>query len=136
MTVSDAYSRPDQLSAALRDRILVAADELGYAGPDPAARTLARGTSGAVGVVLTDSISYAFTDSVATTFLAAVATEFEPAGLAMTLISLPRAGTFPPAGDVAVGGAIVHSVRCGLTGIAVALPTSRAARARRPASRP
>ena len=38
MTVSNAFSRPDQLSADLRQRILSAADELGYAGPDPAAR--------------------------------------------------------------------------------------------------
>ena len=30
MTVSNAFSRPDQLSAELRDRILAAAEELGY----------------------------------------------------------------------------------------------------------
>ena len=40
MTVSNAFSRPDQLSAPLRDRILATADELGYVGPDPAARAL------------------------------------------------------------------------------------------------
>ena len=56
MTVSNAFSRPDQLSAELRERILAAADELGYVGPDPAARALARGTTGAVGVLLTDSL--------------------------------------------------------------------------------
>ena len=38
MTVSNAFSRPDQLSAELRDKIMAAADELGYVGPDPAAR--------------------------------------------------------------------------------------------------
>ena len=37
MTVSNAFSRPDQLSADLRDRILATATELGYTGPDPAA---------------------------------------------------------------------------------------------------
>ena len=47
MTVSNAYSRPDQLSADLRDRILAEAAALGYHGPDPAARSLATGTSGA-----------------------------------------------------------------------------------------
>ena len=46
MTVSNAFSRPDQLSADLRARILAAADELGYVGPDPAARALARGRTG------------------------------------------------------------------------------------------
>ena len=35
MTVSNAFSRPDQLSAALREKILATAAELGYAGPGP-----------------------------------------------------------------------------------------------------
>lgn len=42
-TVSNAFNRPDQLSEELRNRILAAADELGYAGPDPAARSLRGG---------------------------------------------------------------------------------------------
>ena len=70
MTVSNAFSRPDQLSASLRETILDAAKKLGYAGPDPAARDLARGTTGAVGVLLTSSLRYAFDDDVATGFLA------------------------------------------------------------------
>ena len=37
MTVSNAFSKPDQLSAPLRKKILDAAQALGYAGPDPAA---------------------------------------------------------------------------------------------------
>ena len=32
-TVSNAYNRPDQLSEALRTRILARAAELGFAGP-------------------------------------------------------------------------------------------------------
>ncbi len=40
MTVSNAFSRPDQLSSQLRDEILSAAEELGYAGPDPSAAGL------------------------------------------------------------------------------------------------
>ena len=66
MTVSNAFSRPDQLSTELRQRILSAADELGYVGPDPTGRALARGRTGAVGVLLTDSLRDAFTDEVAT----------------------------------------------------------------------
>ena len=87
MTVSNAFSRPDQLSADLRRRILEAADELGYAGPDPAARALARGTTGAVGVLLTDNLQDAFTDEVAALFFGAVARELESSGLALTLLS-------------------------------------------------
>jgi DNA-binding LacI/PurR family transcriptional regulator len=41
-TVSNAYNRPDQLSADLRQRVLETARRLGYAGPDAAARALGR----------------------------------------------------------------------------------------------
>jgi DNA-binding LacI/PurR family transcriptional regulator len=39
-----------------------------------------------------------------------IATELEPAGVAMTLLSSPRAGTESPTGNVAMDGAIVYSV--------------------------
>jgi len=109
MTVSNAFSRPDQLSADLRGRILTAAEELGYAGPDPAARALARGTSGAVGVLLTDSLTCAFTDEVATTFLGAIAEELAPTGLALTLLSASDQPNMIPARDVPMDGALVYS---------------------------
>jgi DNA-binding LacI/PurR family transcriptional regulator len=109
MTVSNAFSRPDQLSADLRGRILAAADELGYAGPDPSARALARGTTGAVGVLLTDSLQHAFTDEVATTFLGAIADELAPTGLALTLLSASGQADMIPARDVPMDGALVYS---------------------------
>lgn len=109
MTVSNAFSRPDQLSAELRGRILAAAEELGYAGPDPAARALARGTTGAVGVLLTDSVRDAFTDEVATTFLGAIAEELAPTGLALTLLSASGHDDMIPARDVPMDGALVYS---------------------------
>ena len=52
-TVSNAYSRPDQLSATLRERILEAARQLGYPGPNPTARSLRRGFVGSIGVLFT-----------------------------------------------------------------------------------
>lgn len=108
MTVSNAFSRPDQLSAELRERILAAAEELGYVGPDPAARALAKGSVGAVGVLLTDRLSDAFRDDVATAFLAAVADALAARGLALTLLT-PATGTESvPARDVAVDGALVY----------------------------
>ena len=72
MTVSNAFSRPDKLSTALRATILQTATELGYGGPDPSARALARGRSGTVGLLLTDSLGEAFRDPVSTEFLVAV----------------------------------------------------------------
>src|SRR5215217_4217221 len=47
-TVSNAYNRPHKLSAALRERILGAARDLGYAGPNPEALTYAFQDPGAV----------------------------------------------------------------------------------------
>ncbi|GAA3270582.1 LacI family DNA-binding transcriptional regulator [Dactylosporangium vinaceum] len=117
MTVSNAFSRPDQLSPTLRDRILAVADELGYVGPDPAARALARGTTGAVGILLTDSLSQAFSDEVATTFLGAIADELAPTGLGLTLLTTNQAGSVIPARDVAMDGALVYSCDPENTGV-------------------
>jgi DNA-binding LacI/PurR family transcriptional regulator len=118
MTVSNAFSKPGQLSAAMRERILEAAAELGYVGPDPAARALARGTSGAVGILLTDSVTYAFSDEVATGFLGAIADELAPTGLALTLLSTTSNAGVVPARDVPLDGAVVYS--CDTTSPALA----------------
>jgi len=118
MTVSNAFSKPGQLSAALRQRILAAADELGYVGPDPAGRALARGTSAAVGILLTDSVTYAFTDEVATGFLGAIADEFAPTGVALTLLSTTASEDIVPARDVPLDGAVVYSCDTGSPALA------------------
>jgi DNA-binding LacI/PurR family transcriptional regulator len=109
--VSNAFSRPDQLSADLRERILAVADELGYVGPDPAARALARGTTGAVGVLLTDTLQYAFADDVATSFLGAFVEGMAPTGLALTLLTTEGLADVVPARDVAIDGALLYSCK-------------------------
>jgi DNA-binding LacI/PurR family transcriptional regulator len=109
MTVSNAFSRPDQLSATLRDRILAAADELGYGGPDPAARALVSGSAGAIGVVLSDALTYTLTDDVAMAFLAGIAEQLGPGGRALTLLPAAPADGSMPARDVAIDGALVYS---------------------------
>jgi DNA-binding LacI/PurR family transcriptional regulator len=109
MTVSNAFSRPDQLSVALREKILATAAELGYPGPDPAGRALARGTTGAVGILLTDSMGTAFRDDVATAFFGAVAEELAPTGLAVTLLPLYGSKDTIPARDVPIDGALVYA---------------------------
>ncbi|MBT0587368.1 LacI family DNA-binding transcriptional regulator [Alteromonas oceanisediminis] len=72
-TISNAFNRPDQLSAKLRERILRDAAELGYHGPNLAARTLRRGESDVIGVMLSDSLSYSLSDPVASQLLQGVA---------------------------------------------------------------
>jgi DNA-binding LacI/PurR family transcriptional regulator len=111
-TVSNAYGRPDQLNPALRQKIFDVAKEIGYPGPHPAARTLRRGKSGSLGVVFTETLTYAVTDPVSLLFLRGVAESVEPAGAALLLVPVPpgrRAG--PDAvRDAVVDGFLVYSV--------------------------
>jgi DNA-binding LacI/PurR family transcriptional regulator len=86
-TVSNAYNRPDQLSAELRERILAVAAELGFTGPDAAGRALRTGRSGAVGVLLTGYLSYAFSDPYAVGLLAGLASAVE--GTTTSIVLLP-----------------------------------------------
>jgi DNA-binding LacI/PurR family transcriptional regulator len=73
MTVSYAYSQPSRVSAAAAGKVRAAAARLGYAGPDPTARSLRRGRVGSVGVVLGEPLTYAFEDPQAARFLAGIA---------------------------------------------------------------
>jgi LacI family transcriptional regulator/LacI family repressor for deo operon, udp, cdd, tsx, nupC, and nupG len=52
-TVSRVFTQPDAVAAETRRRVLAAADELRYT-PHPVARSLARGRSGNVGIVVPD----------------------------------------------------------------------------------
>jgi DNA-binding LacI/PurR family transcriptional regulator len=108
MTVSNAFSRPDQLSAELRARVLAAAADLGYVGPDPAARALARGSAGAVGVLFTDSQG-AFRDPIAAEFFASLAEALEPTGLALSLLPTTTGGPRVAARDVPMDAALVYA---------------------------
>jgi DNA-binding LacI/PurR family transcriptional regulator len=85
-TVSNAYNRPDQLAPALRERILATAHELGYSGPDPAARRLRSGRPDAIGLLLAEGLSHAFTDPAAGLLLQGIARTVERAGLALLLV--------------------------------------------------
>ena len=73
MTVSNAYNRPEKLSAELRERVLAKAEELGYAGPDAVARSLRRGKTGVLGVVLGEALVYAFEDPATVEFFRGLA---------------------------------------------------------------
>lgn len=109
MTVSNAFSRPDQLSEELRARILALADEVGYLGPDPSARSLATGTTGTIGVLWSGRLRYTLSDEVSARFLGAIADELAPDGLALTLLPGQVDGRVVPARDVAMDGAIAYS---------------------------
>ena len=99
-TISNAYNRPDQLSAELRERILATAKELGYPGPDAAGRTLRMGRAEAVGVLLSERLSYAFSDPFAVEFLTGLSEVVEEHGISIVLmpLSAPTNGS-PPNAD-------------------------------------
>ncbi|HET8619631.1 MAG TPA: LacI family DNA-binding transcriptional regulator [Acidimicrobiales bacterium] len=85
-TVSNAYNRPDQLSAELRERILAAAAGLGYPGPDPVARGLRRGRTGMFGLVYDQPLSYLFTDPAILAFMAGMSGVWDDAGVSLAVL--------------------------------------------------
>jgi DNA-binding LacI/PurR family transcriptional regulator len=88
-TVSNAYGRPNQLAPALREKILRTAEELGYCGPNAAASALRRGRSGAVGLMLTEPLSYAVSDPAAVLFLQGLAEVFDAQGSSLLILPAP-----------------------------------------------
>jgi DNA-binding LacI/PurR family transcriptional regulator len=88
-TVSNAYNRPDQLAAELREKILETADKLGYAGPDAAARILRTGSTGSIGLLFTEDLRYVFNDPNTALFMRGVAETSALAGTGLTLLPVP-----------------------------------------------
>ncbi|WP_206690771.1 LacI family DNA-binding transcriptional regulator [Quadrisphaera sp. INWT6] len=85
-TASLAFAGDRRVLEATRTRVLAAAAELGYAGPDPLARSLRRGRSRVVGVVVGDRLGYAFADPLAVVQLDALADEVGALGAGLLLI--------------------------------------------------
>jgi DNA-binding LacI/PurR family transcriptional regulator len=110
-TVSNAYNRPDQLSTELRDRIMAAAAELGYAGPDPMARSLRTRQSDAVGLIFTERLGYAFRDPGAVEFLHGLAEACTERGKSLLMVAAaPGAGHAETVSRAAVDGFVVYSM--------------------------
>lgn len=110
-TVSNAYNRPGQLSPQLREKILATARARGYTGPNPTARSLRTHRAGAVGVILTEHLHYAFEDRASVDFLAGLARHTE---FSLTLIPAGPGGDNPSLVTGAiVDGFVVYSVPAG-----------------------
>jgi DNA-binding LacI/PurR family transcriptional regulator len=91
MTVSYTYSQPERVSAQAAAKVRAAAQQLGYPGPHPAARSLRRGRLGTLGVVFGERLSYAFDDPQATRFLAGVSAVCASEGVGLTLVPITGA---------------------------------------------
>jgi DNA-binding LacI/PurR family transcriptional regulator len=108
MTASYTYNRPNRVSDQARSKVLAAAAQLGYGGPDPSARSLRRGSTRTLGVVMGEHLTYAFDDPQAVSFLAGIADVCADHGYGMTI--LPITGAADDVGriqDAAVDGFIV-----------------------------
>lgn len=108
-TVSNAYNRPDQISAETREKVFETAKRLGYAGPDPRAANLRRGVVGAIGLI-EKSLNDALTDPASLLMLSGVAEACDEAGVALVLI--PRRPDDETAHDIVrsavVDGFVAH----------------------------
>ena len=114
MTISNAYNHPERVSESLREQIFETAERLGYAGPDPVARSLRRQKTNLAGVLYSNPLSYAFDDAAQVLFLKGVAAATEEAGMGLVLVP-GSLGSSPnerasAAMDAAVDGFVVYSI--------------------------
>ncbi|MFN8197244.1 MAG: substrate-binding domain-containing protein [Nakamurella multipartita] len=86
-TASLAFSGSGPVSAATRERVLAAAEQLRYAGPDPRGRSLRQGRSGIIAVVMEDRVLAAFRDPVRIAVLDGIAQETSAQGQGLLLLS-------------------------------------------------
>jgi DNA-binding LacI/PurR family transcriptional regulator len=107
MTASYTYNRPSRVSEQARAKVIAAAAELGYAGPDPSARSLRRGSTLNLGVVLGEHLTYAFDDPGAVSFLAGIAEVCTDRGYGMTILPVAGSGEVSRLTDAAVDGFVV-----------------------------
>ncbi|WP_428241931.1 LacI family DNA-binding transcriptional regulator [Gynuella sp.] len=85
-TVSNAYNRPDQLSAELREYIFQHAAEIGYHGPNPAGRLLRTGKTDAIGLIFYDRFSSVFEDEQAVELIRGITSVLEKNGTSLVMI--------------------------------------------------
>jgi DNA-binding LacI/PurR family transcriptional regulator len=86
-TASLAFAGSPRVAGATRDRVLAAAADLGYAGPDPLAASLRRGRSGVVGALVGERLLYAFRDPVAVQLLDGIAEVLGGHGVGLLLLA-------------------------------------------------
>ncbi len=111
-TVSNAYGRPDQLAPSLRDKIMECAKELGYAGPNAAARSLRLGRIDVIGLLTTTTLSYTVTDPAAVQLLQGFAKVFDKQALSLLTLPAPidEAAGVESVRNAVVDGFLVYGV--------------------------
>jgi DNA-binding LacI/PurR family transcriptional regulator len=90
-TASVVFSGTRPVTAATREKVLTAATELGWSGPNPLARSLRQGRTGVVGVVLSERLLYAFRDPYSAAVLDGLAAALDASSSSMLLLPRPPA---------------------------------------------
>lgn len=91
-TASNVFSRPNLVRAEVRERVLVAAQSIGYTGPNPKGRLLRAGKVNAIGVTTGEPLPYFFEDPYAREFLAHLARACDHYGAGISLVSAQSVG--------------------------------------------
>lgn len=87
-TASLVFSGTGPVAERTRDRVLAAAADLDYGGPDPTARSLRRGRSGVIGVITEDRLAESFRDPMNLAFLDGVAEAFGDDNTGLLMVPL------------------------------------------------
>ena len=107
-TASVVFSGKVNVADATRERVLAAAAELDYAGPDPRAASLRTGRSGIVGVLLGGDLRHAFLDPVTTVMMDGLTDALAADSVGLLLLrDDPRENEAPPIGDAPVDAVVL-----------------------------
>lgn len=89
-TVSNAWNKPEKLSAALREKIFACAQQVGFQGPDTLARAMRTGKLNTLGIIFNDGMRYLFTDHHDIHLMRGIAAECEKQNTNLMLIPLNK----------------------------------------------
>lgn len=104
-TASLAFSGAGPITPETREKVLAAARELDYSGPNPLGRQLRSGRSGIVGVVIGDQLGRSFRDPVSTQVLHGLVSAIGEQGLGVLLVpGMPQGATAQSVGLAAEAG--------------------------------
>lgn len=86
-TVSNVFNHPERVSDTIRRKVMSAAAERGYQGADPLARMLRTGRIGMIGVMIPESLSFAFEDPAAAALIQGVAAVCDETGRGISVFA-------------------------------------------------
>lgn len=86
-TASNVFNRPHLVREEVRERVMKAADRLGYAGPSVNGRLLRAGRVNAVGIAAIEPLSYFFDDPWARNMLSEISKVCDKQGTGIALVS-------------------------------------------------